>query len=60
MVNPILKNWVSKMTSNIIEFPKPKVLSELDAQFVEIEKQSDMIEEQRKRIEQMLVEFEDD
>ena len=55
MVNPILKNWVSKMTSNFSE-----KVNELDAQFVEIEKQSDMIEEQRKRIEKILVEFEDD
>ena len=58
MVNPILKNWVSKITSNINELNIKQ--KNIDAQFVEIEKQSDMIEEQRKRIEQILVEFEDD
>ena len=58
MVNPILKNWVSKITSNINELNIKQ--KNIDAQFVEIEKQSDMIEEQRKRIEKILVEFEDD
>jgi len=58
MGNPILKNWVSKITSNINELNIKQ--KNIDAQFVEIEKQSDMIEEQRKRIEQILVEFEDD
>jgi len=58
MGNPILKNWVSKITSNINELNIKQ--KNIDAQFVEIEKQSDMIEEQRKRIEKILVEFEDD
>jgi hypothetical protein len=43
-----------KHMSKVIQFPEVPKLAEVDKQFVEIERQQKLIQEQREKIEQLL------
>ena len=49
------ENHMSKRSKdNVVKFPKKENRSEIDKQFVELEHQANLIEEQRKRIAKLL------
>lgn len=47
-------NMSKRSKDNVVQFPKKEKRSKVDKQFVELEHQANLIEEQRKRIAKLL------